>query len=240
MDSWSIDGTLAEAAATAVRHSLGWAALSTLLVMIPGVPLAYLLARKRFWGHALVSALVGLPLVLPPTAVGFLLLRILSDNGVLGREALGFDPGLLFTWKAVVLACGVMSMPLVIRTARVGFESVDPSLEMLARTLGYGRLRTFWSVTLPMTRRPLLAAALLGFTRAVGEFGASIMVAGNIPGRTQTLAAAIYSAQQSGNDPLAMILLGVALAIGTATVLLAEFLSRPASRDSSRTTEAHR
>jgi len=210
-----------------VSSTLGWAALSTAAVMLPGTALAYLLARYEFLGKNALSTLASLPLVLPPTAVGFVLLQLLAEDGLLGRGSLGVDLGILLTWKGVVLACSVMSLPLVIRTARVGFEEVDPRLEQMARTLGYGRARAFARVTLPLAGRGLLAAAILGFTRAMGEFGATVIVAGNIPGRTQTLSSAIYSAQQAGNEERARGLLLVALCVGFAAVFLAEWLARP-------------
>lgn len=213
-----------EAALSALSLTLRVASLATLLALLPGVPLAYLLARFDFPGKAVVSTLVSLPLVLPPTAVGYLLLRMLAVRGILGRQTLGFDLGILLTWKAAVLAATVMATPLVVRTARVAFEAVDPRLERMARTLGYGPLRTFWRFTLPLALRGLLAAAILGFTRAVGEFGATVMVAGNIPGKTQTLASAIFSAQQIGDQREAAFLLGVALAVGFVAVLASERL----------------
>jgi molybdate transport system permease protein len=162
--------------------------------------------------------------VLPPTAAGFLLLKILADYGILGRERLGFDLDILFTWKAVVLACTVMATPLVVRTARVSFEAVDPKLEEMAHTLGYGTCKTFFRVTLPLAWKGLMAAAILGFTRSLGEFGATVMIAGNIPGRTQTLASAIYSAQQSGQDERALYLVGLALLAGFAAIFITETL----------------
>lgn len=210
----------------AIRSTLLWATLSTLLVLVPGVLLAYLLARREFPGKRVLSSIVSLPLVMPPTAAGYLLLRILADDGPLGRQALGIDLDILLNWKGVVVACAFMSIPLVVRTARVTFEAVDPRLESMARTLGYGRTRTFLTITLPLAYRGLLAAAILGFTRAMGEFGASVVVAGNIPGRTQTLASAIYSAQQAGNEAMANILLAVALLIGFGAVFGTEWLSR--------------
>ncbi|HSR52532.1 MAG TPA: molybdate ABC transporter permease subunit [Acidobacteriota bacterium] len=215
-----------EGAWMALRLSLQVASLATLLVLLPGVPLAYFLARFEFRGKGLVSALVGLPLVLPPTAVGYLLLEAFSVHGILGKESLGFDPGILLTWRGAVLAAAVMSLPLVVRTARVTFEGVDPRLEMMARTLGHGRLATFASFTLPLSFKGLLAAAILGFTRAIGEFGATVTIAGNIPGRTQTLASAIFSAQQVGADREAYFLLAVSLAVGFTSILLSEHLSR--------------
>jgi len=214
------------AAFQAVRSTILWSCMSTILVMIPGVLLAYALARFEFFGKKAISTLASLPLVMPPTAAGYLMLRLLADNGPLGRHVLGFDLDVLLTWKGVVLACSVMSMPLVVRTARVSFEAVNPRFESMARTLGYGPVRVFLMVTLPLAGRGLLAAMILGFTRAMGEFGASVVIAGNIPGRTQTLSSAIYSAQQSGNETQASILLGVALMVGFVAIFLTEWLSR--------------
>ncbi|MEO1369110.1 MAG: molybdate ABC transporter permease subunit [Acidobacteriota bacterium] len=201
------------------------AGVATALIAAPSIALAYALARCDFPGRRAISALVGLPLVLPPTAVGFLLLRLLAVDGPLGRETLGFDLGLLLTWKAAVLGAAVMSIPLVVRTARVAFEGVDPRLEMMASTLGYGRLRAFLRVTLPLAWPGLLASLILGFTRAVGEFGATVTLAGNIPGRTQTLASAIFSAQQVGDDARADVLMLIALALGLVAIWCSERLA---------------
>lgn len=217
---------MAEPTLQALRLTLQVAAVATVLVLVPGTLLAYWLARRDFPGKTLVATLVALPLVLPPTAVGFLLLRLLAADGPLGREHLGFDLGLLLTWKAAVLASAVMATPLVVRTAQVAFEAVDPRLEAMARTLGHGPIATFLGTTLPLAGRGVLAAAILGFIRAVGEFGATITLAGNIPGRTQTLASAIFSAQQVGDDREAYVLLAVALALGFVAILLSERLAR--------------
>lgn len=213
--------------ASVVTSTVFWASLSTLLVMLPATGLAYLLARRDFRGKQILATLVSLPLVLPPTAVGYLLLRIFADNGLLGRESLGFDLNILFTWKAILIACAVMSFPLVVRTARVSFEAVNPRLEAMGRTLGHGPVRCFFKITLPLAARGLIAAMILGFTRAMGEFGATVILAGNIPGKTQTLSSAIYSAQQSGNEPRANLLLIIALAVGFIAVFAAEWLARP-------------
>lgn len=202
------------------------ATVATLLVVGPAVFLGYALARWEFRGKALVSAVVGLPLVLPPTAVGFLLLRLLAADGPLGRGTLGFDLDLLLTWKAAVLAAATMSIPLLTRTARVAFEGVEPRLELMARTLGYSRFEAFFLITLPLASRGLLASVILGFTRALGEFGATVTLAGNIPGRTQTLASAIFSAQQVGDHARADWLMLVAIGVGLAAILSAELLSR--------------
>jgi len=205
-----------------VAMTVLWATLTTLIVLILAIPLGYSLARYDFYGKQVLATLTSLPLVLPPTAVGYLLLRLLADDG-----ALGFLDALL-SWKGILIACSIMSLPLVVRTARVSFEGVDPRLEQMSRTLGRSRWQTFRAITLPLASRGLIAAAILGFTRAMGEFGATIIVAGNIPGRTQTLASAIYSAQQSGNTQRANLLLLVALLVGFVAVFLSEWLSRPA------------
>lgn len=209
-----------------LRNTLLWAALATALVMVPGTLVAYLLARRDFRGKRVVSTLFSLPLVLPPTAVGYLLLKLFSFDGPLGRDTIGIDLDVILSWKAVVVACAVMATPLVVRTARVSFEGVDPRYEDMARTLGHGRAATFLRYTLPMARRGLMAALILGFTRAVGEFGATIILAGNIPGRTQTLATAIFSAQQAGRESEANVLLVVALAAGFAAVYASEALAQ--------------
>ena len=217
---------MSPAAVEVLRNTLLWAALATALVMVPGTLVAYVLARRDFRGKRIVSTLFSLPLVLPPTAVGYLLLRLFSFDGPLGRDTLGIDLDVILSAKAVVIACAVMATPLVVRTARVSFEAVDPRYEDMARTLGHGRAATFLRYTLPMARRGLMAALILGFTRAVGEFGATIILAGNIPGRTQTLATAIFSAQQAGREAEANALLIVALVAGFAAVYASEALSQ--------------
>jgi len=188
------------------------------LVAPIGIALGWLLARRTFPGKSLVETFAALPLVLPPTAIGYLLLTLFSRSGILGERALGFDPGILFTWRAAVLASAVVALPLVARTARTAFEEVDPRLERMARTLGLSRARTFATVTLPLARRGLLAAIGLGFGRALGEFGATVIVAGNIPGRTQTLSLAIFSEIQLGNTRAALHF--VAITVVVAFVLM--------------------
>ena len=211
---------------TVLGLTLRVATVATLLVVGPATALGYALARFDFRGKRLLSAIVGLPLVLPPTAVGFLLLRLLAVDGPFGRETLGIDLGLLLTWKAAVVAAASMSIPLVVRTSRVAFEGVDPRLEMMARTLGLRPFEAFFRVTLPLAGRGLLAAVILGFTRALGEFGATVTLAGNIPGRTQTLASAIFSAQQVGDSARGDLLMAVAVAVGFAAIFAAETLGR--------------
>lgn len=203
------------------------AGMATVLTAVPGIALGYILARREFRAKKLVSAAVTLPLVLPPTAIGFLLLRLFAVDGPLGRDTLGFDLGVLLTWKAAVIAGAVMSLPLVARTARLTFEGIDPRLEDAARTLGYGPMRVWLKITLPLAGRGLVAALILGLTRAVGEFGATVTLAGNIPGRTQTLASAIFSAQQVGDIERADFLMLIALALGLAAIWISEMLISP-------------
>jgi molybdate transport system permease protein len=216
---------MTETTLAALATTLAWSSVAIVLVMIPGTLLAYALARFEFPGKKIISTLFSLPLVLPPTAVGYLLLRLFAARGLLGRETLGFDLDVILTWKAVVIACAVMATPLVVRTARVSFEGVDPRYEAMARTLGHGRAATFFRYTIPLAARGLLAAMILGFTRAVGEFGATIVLAGNIPGRTQTLSSAIFSAQQAGREDEADVLIAIALGIGFTAIFITEYLS---------------
>ncbi len=206
--------------------SLKVAVVTTIAIVPLGALTGLWLARRRFAGRSVVETVLALPLVLPPTAVGYLLLRLLARDGLFGEKNLRFDLDLLLTWKGAVLAAAVMSLPLVVRTARVAFEEVDPRLETMAQTLGLGPLRILVEITLPLARRGLLAAALLGFARALGEFGATVIVAGNIPGRTQTLALAIFSDLQAGDDRRALWLVGVTTAIAFAAVYAVEGLLR--------------
>jgi molybdate transport system permease protein len=205
--------------------TLRTAALATLLIVPPGVALAWLLARRDWRGKALVETLVVLPLVMPPVATGFLLLHLFGRRGALGV----FD--VIFTWRAVVLAMMVMSFPLLVRASRIAFEEVNPRYEQLARTLGASELRVFFTITLPLAARGVISGALLAFARAVGEFGATILVAGNIPGRTTTLSVAIYSNVQLGHDDEAFRLLAVAVLIAFAAAGTAELLLRRRPRE---------
>lgn len=205
------------------------------LAAVPALVIGYLLARREFVGKSLVEGFVALPLVLPPTAVGYLLLELFSRRGPLGSESLGFDLGVLLTARGAMIATSVVCLPLISRTARAAFEAVDPRLESMGRSLGLSRSATFLRITLPLARRGLLAAMALGFGRAIGEFGATVIIAGNIPGRTQTLSLAIFAEIQAGDDGLAFQLVLAASAIAFAVTYWIERLSRPAAR---RATEA--
>ncbi|HVE72198.1 MAG TPA: molybdate ABC transporter permease subunit [Thermoanaerobaculia bacterium] len=204
--------------------TLRTAAAATLLIVPPGLAVAWLLARKRWPGKSLIETLVALPLVMPPVATGLILLELFGRRGAIG-SVLPFD--VVFTWRAVVLAMMVMSFPLLVRAARVAFEEVDARLEQIARTLGARDARVFVTITLPLAARGILSGVLLAFARAIGEFGATILVAGNIPGRTTTLSLAIYNHVQLGRDADAFRLLGIAVVIAFLAVWTTEaFLRR--------------
>lgn len=203
------------------------ATISTLLILPFGIALAWLLARRNWAGKSLVETLVALPLVIPPVATGLILLKLLGRRGLLGgwlERNWGWE--IVFTWRGVVVATAVMSFPLLVRTARVAFENVNPRLEQVARTLGAGPWRVFASVTLPLALRGLVAGALLAFARALGEFGATIMVAGFIPGQTATLALSIYHLVQLGQDGEALGLLAVSVTIAFGAVWASEWFLR--------------
>ena len=205
---------------SAIWLSIKVSIVATLLNAAIGIPLAYLLARRRFWGRGAVDVLVTLPLVLPPTVTGYYLIVLLGRRGVLGAplyEATGWS--VAFTWYAAVIAATVMALPLLVRTARAAIESVDPNLERAAFTLGRAEWRTALEVTLPLARNGILAGLVLAFARALGEFGATIMLAGNIPGKTQTLPLSIYTAVQTGEAGQAMALVGVLTLLSCAVVV---------------------
>jgi molybdate transport system permease protein len=210
-----------------VRFTLGVALFAVILTLPFGVALGFWLARTKRRGRSLVETLANLPLVLPPTVIGLVLLELFGRNRPLGRwlyENLGVS--VAFTWKAVVIACAVVAFPLLVRTVRASFESIDPRLEALARTLGRGPLQVFFTVTLPLASRGILAGAVLAFSRALGEFGATIMVAGNIPGETQTLSLAIFQLVQLGRDPEAFRLAFVTVLVAFSAIWLSERLLR--------------
>jgi len=200
------------------------AAAATALILPPGVVLAWLLARRKFPGRVLIETFVSLPLVMPPVATGLILLMLLSRRGTLGGvlERLGIE--VVFTWKAVVLAMAIMGLPLLVRTARAGFEQVNARYERVAATLGASPARIFLTISLPLAWPSVLAGAVLAFARALGEFGATIMVAGSIPGATRTLSVAIYGYAETGQDAMALELLLVSVAIALAALWTANRL----------------
>ncbi|HEV8111601.1 MAG TPA: molybdate ABC transporter permease subunit [Planctomycetota bacterium] len=200
---------------------------ATLLVTPFAIAAGWALARRDFRGKSIAETLVALPLVLPPTAIGYLLLSLFGRHGFLGERSLGFDPDLLFTWRAAVVASAVVAFPLAARTARAAFEGVDPRLEHMGATLGLARGRIFRTITLPLAGRGLAAAVALAFGRALGEFGATVIVAGNIPGRTQTLALAIFSDIQLGADEHALGLVGLTVVLAFVVLWTVERLLAP-------------
>lgn len=220
---------MSELAADVLRltaFTLGVSAAATAWILPPGVALGYALSRRGWRGRSAVEALVSLPLVLPPTAVGLALLLLLGRDGLLGgplHRWLGID--LAFTWKAVVVASGVVAFPLLVRSVRSALEEVDPRLLGVARTLGRGPAATFFAVHLPLAWRGVVAGTVLAFARALGEFGATVLVAGNIPGRTQTLALAIFQRVQVGRDREALALAAVSALLAFSAMLAVEWLT---------------
>lgn len=182
--------------------SLETAFTATLITFFLGIALAYIVVRMNK-GQGLMDAMITLPMVLPPTVVGFFLLLLFGKRSAIGQFLLQFDITLVFTWQAAVIAAVVVSLPLMYRTARGAFEQLDESIIHAARTLGVSEWRIFWHILLPNARHGILAGLILAFTRALGEFGATIMFAGNIPGRTQTMSTAIYAAVQANDYDLA-------------------------------------
>jgi molybdate transport system permease protein len=208
-----------------VAFTVGVAALATAVIVPFGIALAWLLARKDWPAKTIVETLVALPLVLPPVATGVILLKLLGRRGPIGQFLEGqLNLEIVFTWKAVVIALAVMSFPLLVRTARVAFEEVNPRLEQVARTLGARAGRVFWSITLPLAFRGIVAGCVLAFARALGEFGATILVAGAIPGKTATLSVSIFNLIQLGQDAAAMRLLLISIALSFGALWFSEFL----------------
>ncbi|KRW59718.1 molybdate ABC transporter permease subunit [Pseudomonas sp. TTU2014-080ASC] len=207
--------------------SMQVAGCATLLATVVGVAVGYLLARGRFPGRDLLDTLLTLPMVLPPTVLGYYLLVLLGQQGWLGgwlNDAFGIR--LIFTWQGAAIAASIVAFPLVFKPARTAFESVDGQLEQAARVLGVSEFGIFLRVTLPLAWRGILAGILLAFARALGEFGATLMVAGSIPGKTQTLSLAIYEAVQAGQDELATTLVLFTSLICVVALLMASRLSR--------------
>ena len=195
----------------------GWA---TAIDVVLGVAVAFGLSRWRSSARELVDSLLTLPLVMPPTVLGYYLLVLLGRRGPIGSWLDKFDIRLVFTWQGAVIASAVVAFPLVLKSARTAFETVDPQFERAARTLGISEAAVFFRVTLPLAARGILAGALLAFARALGEFGATLMIAGNLPGRTQTLSVAVYAAVQAGDDSTANILV-IVTSVTCVVILLA-------------------
>jgi len=205
--------------------SLRVAFLATLIAVTAGVWLAHILANRDFRGKEILDAAVSLPLVLPPTVLGAYLLVVIGRASPFGRvwESVFGEP-LVFTWKAAVVAALLHSLPLLVKSTRAALESIDRSYERAARTLGASEWRLFWRVTFPLAQRSILAAAALAFARALGDFGVTLMVAGNIPGSTQTAALAIYDAVEGGNTAVARVLVLVVSAVALLILTLSKRL----------------
>jgi len=214
MDVWQI-----------TQFTVVTALAATMLMVPPGLALAWLLSRPRFRGRVLLETFVSLPLVMPPVATGLILLLLFAPRGPLGRLLAQAGIEVVFTWRAVVLAMTAMGLPLFVRTLRAGIEQVDRRYEAMAATLGAPPLRVFFSITLPLAFPALIAGAVLGFARALGEFGATIMVAGSIPGVTRTLPVAIYTFTEIGRDREAAALLAISAGIAFAALWISNHLS---------------
>ena len=202
-----------------VEFTARMAVLSTLLLLPFGLALAWWLARVQWRGKVIAETLITLPLVLPPVVTGLVLLKLFGRRGPVGHwllEMFGWD--VVFTWRAVVIALAVMSLPMFVWAARTAFEEVNPTFEQMGRTLGAGEWRIFFTITLPLAKRGVLAGTMLALARALGEFGATIMVAGNIPGETTTLSVAIYQYVQLGQDAHAWMLAGVSAVLAFVAV----------------------
>jgi molybdate transport system permease protein len=217
---------------TAIVLSLRVASVATIVATPLGIAVAWLLARRQFWGKSLLDALVHLPLVLPPVVTGYVLLLTLGKRGLIGAwlaEHLGLV--FAFRWTGAALACGVMAFPLLVRPIRLSIEAVDRKLEQAAGTLGAAPWRVFLSITLPLALPGVLAGMVLGFAKAIGEFGATITFVSNIPGETQTIASAVYSLIQSPDgDPAALRLVVVSTIIALAALIASEWFAQRALR----------
>lgn len=224
--------------ATIIFLSLRIAALAMLIAIPSGMILAWLLARKEFRGKFLLDTLVSLPLAVPPVVVGYFLLWSIGGNSWIGKawESL-FGGNLAFTWLAASLAAAVVALPLIVRSFAAALQGVDPQLETAARVLGAGPWRTFLTITLPLAYRGVLAGVLLGFVRALSEFGATIVVAGNIPGSTQGIPSAIFTRLSTGDTGTAWRLAFVSIAIGVAALLVHNYLLNRARESNTKSSE---
>ncbi len=211
----------------ALQLSLLVVSITTVIVGVIGLSFAYLLAKKEFFGKELLDALLTMPLVLPPTVTGYYLIILLGRRGVLGSfiyDLTGWT--FAFTWQGAVVAAVIVSLPLMIKTSRASLESIDPDLETASYTLGKSKGETFFRITLPLAKRGVIAGLVMSFARALGEFGATLMIAGNIPGKTQTMPLAIYEAVASGDEHTAQILALILTCISVAAVYFTNKLSK--------------
>jgi molybdate transport system permease protein len=206
--------------------SLAVGLASTLLILPFGIALSWLFARREWPLKSVIETIVLLPLVMPPVSTGLILLKIFGRRSPLGQWLYERGIEIVFNWKGVLIAMSVMSFPLLVRSVRTSFAEVNPRLEQIAATLGASRLRIFFVITIPLAYKGIVAGALLAFSRALGEFGATILLAGNIPGQTQTLSLAIYNYVQLGKDSDAFVLLGITVALAFLFVWSSEWLLR--------------
>ena len=222
---------LSAAEITALLLSLKVGMVAVFAILPLAYVLAYILARGRFWGHALLNVLVHLPLVLPPVVTGYVLLLLFGAQGPVGAWLAHMGISLLFDWTGAALASAIMALPLMVRAMRLALEAVDPRLEEAARTLGASRARVFFSITLPLSYAGIMAGLMLGFAKSVGEFGATITFVSNIPGQTQTLPLAIYSGLQiPGGEESVWRLALLSIALSAGALLVSEYLVRRAVR----------
>jgi molybdate transport system permease protein len=207
--------------------SLWISVLATSIIAVLGILIGYVLARKRFFGRTLLDAFTTLPMILPPTVTGYYLIILLGKNGIIGNyiyKLTGWS--VMFTWQAAVIAATVVAIPIMIKSATAAIESVDLEYEKAAFILGKTEFETFFLVTLPLAKKGLIAGLVLSFARALGEFGATIMIAGNIPGKTSTMPLAIYRAFQSGEDQLATTLVIILTVVSIAVIYITTRISR--------------
>ena len=223
---------LTDAEWTAILLSIRISVVATLIATPIGIAMAWLLARRDFWGKSALDAIIHLPLVLPPVVTGYLLLLTFGRRGLVGAW-LADHLGIVFAfrWTGAALACGIMSFPLLVRPIRLSIEAVDRRLEQASSTLGAGPWSVFWTVTLPLALPGVLAGMVLGFAKAIGEFGATITFVSNIPGETQTISSAIYTLTQvPDGDAAALRLVGISIAIAMAALVASEVFARRATK----------
>lgn len=212
----------------ALRLSLLVASIATLVVSVTGIALGFILAKRNFRTKELLDSILTLPLVLPPTVTGYYLIVLLGRRGLLGQyiyKLTGWT--VTFTWQAAVIAASVIALPLMVKSARAAIESIDPQYEIASYTLGKSEFQTFLRITLPLAKRGIIAGIVLSFARALGEFGATLILAGNIPGKTQTMPLAIYEAVISGEDVRAQMLALLLTVVSVAVIYITNKLSRP-------------
>jgi len=206
--------------------SLAVGLASTLVILPFGIVLAWVFARKEWPFKSVVETIVLLPLVMPPVSTGLILLKIFGRRSPIGQWLYDRGIEIVFNWKGVLIAMAVMSFPLLVRSVRTSFSDVNPRLEQIAATLGASPFKIFFVITIPLAYKGIIAGALLAFSRALGEFGATILLAGNIPGQTQTLSLAIFNFVQTGKDSEAYVLLGITVILAFTFVWLSEWLGR--------------